>query len=300
MQKKISFIIFTLCLIVSVALPVIAGWQVDRQLRFQLAYTPDGKVVPGNSIKVPSMKLSKEYLPDIDNIVLSDIKGLGFTLPDRKKPEKFKLYLKLFNFPENLKAADICPEVLRVYHIADMPESGRKLVNYTSGNGNAAVKFGYIDASDRLFTENSPYPSFLSGNDAAFSGAFMKNTPFYSLYLNPDKNLKSSDKDELARSSAQGVLDFHRELLDHYNKTLTPVKGKESEKYYYFRDDKKRVTIKILKEPMVFKNWRDLPMPTDPARHFLSGLLLIYLSDDGDSKLAKETVFEVGSIVRLP
>lgn len=277
-----------------------AEWQVDRQLRFQLAYIPDGKVVPADPVKVPSLKLTKDYLPDIDNIILSDIKGLGFTLPDRNKPEKYKLYLKLFNFPQNLKSVSICPEILNAYHIADMPGSGSKLIKYTSDNKNVAVKFGFIDASDRIFTEKNPYPELLSGKDSEFCNIFLKNTPFFSLYLNPGRTVKTSDNDELARNSARGVVEFHKELIDHYNKTLIPVNGKKEDKYYSFRDEKNKFTIRIPKEPMVFKNWRELPMPTNPGHHFLSGLLLIYLSADDDSKLANETVFEVGSIVRIP
>jgi hypothetical protein len=237
-------------------------------------------------------------MPDVDNIILSNIKELGFSLPDRSKPERYKLYLKLFDLPPEISAEKLCSEILDAYHISDMPGGG-EIVRFTSVNDNVAVKLGYIDSKNKVFSPASPFPSFTVGEDAAFASAFAKNTLFYSLYVNPDKPMETDTDDELAHDSARGVIAFHQELLAHYNKTLKPVSGAEPDKYFYFRDETNRASIKIIQKPFVFDNWRQLPMPTDPQRHFLSSLVLIFRKQDVDTPLANEAVFEVGSLVRL-
>jgi len=275
-----------------------AGWAIDKPLRFQLAYIPDGKVQADAKQAVPSLRLSQDFMPDIDNIVLANIKELGFFLPDRQKPERFKLYLKLFDLPPEISAKKLCLEILDAYHISDMP-GGAEIVRFTSLNDNVAVKFGCIDSKDKVFSPTSPFPSFTVSQDAAFASAFAKNTLFYSLYVIPDMLVEAATDDELAHDSAQGVIAFHQELLAHYNKTLNQVSGAEPDKYFYYRDEKNRVSIKVIRKPFVFDNWRQLPMPTDPQRHFLSGLVLIFRSQDSDTPLASEAVFEVASVVRL-
>lgn len=277
-----------------------AGWRVDKPLRFQLAYIPDGRVGSAGTLRVPSLGLSPDFSPDIDNINLAEIKKLGFALPEREGAERYKLYLKLFQFPAWLEAGHLCEGILRAHHISDLPGSGPELLRFMSGRDNVAVKFGHIDGADRVFSEASPFPPFTAGNGAAFASVLARNTFFYSLYVTPEHPARTGNENELARQSAGGVIAFHRELLAHYRQTLREVSGPEPDRYYYFRDEKEKISLKIPRSPLVFDNWRNLPMPTNPKRHFLSGLLLIYRSQDGDSGLPSDTVFEVASIVRLP
>jgi hypothetical protein len=277
-----------------------AGWRVDEPLRFQLAYIPDGRAGSAGAARVPSLGLSPDFLPDIDNINLAEIQKLGFTLPGREGAERYKLYLKLFAFPAGLDAGPLCEGILRAHHISDLPGGGPELVRFMSDRGNVAVKFGHIDGAGRVFSEASPFPPFTAGGGSAFASTLARYTPFYSLYVTPDRPAQPGSDDELARRSAGGVVAFHRELLAHYRKTLQEVSGPGTDRYHFFRDDRQKITLRVPRSPLVFDNWRNLPMPTDRKRHFLSGLLLIYRSQDGDVGLPAETVFEVASVVRLP
>ncbi len=278
---------------------VSAGWRIDAPARFQFAYVPDGKNAPGGKTEaVAPLGLTSDSMPDIDNIGLAGIKSLGFTLPDRPSPEKYKLYLKLFNFPLQLDARAMSLLVLRNYHMDSMPGGG-ELLAYASQNKNLAVKYGHIDLAARQFSPSEPFPEFRVTRGQGYASGFIKNSLFFSLYLTPDKPGTAVTEDELARQSAQGVLDFHKALVAHYNRMLKVIEGPQPDKYYYYRDVSPKVTIRVPKEPMLFPNWRDLPMPTNPKRHFLSGLLLVYRSQEKVTSMAQETVFEVGSIVRL-
>ncbi len=300
-MKRTLLIVMAVLMSLPLCTPVFAaGWRVDEPLRFQLAYIPDGRVGSTGTAPVSSLGLSPSFAPDIDNINLADITKLGFTLPERKNAERYKLYLKLFEFPAGLEAGPLCERILRAHHLADLPGVGSDLLRFVSGRGNVAVKFGHIDAADRVFSKGSPFPPFTAGSDAAFASALARHTLFYSLYVVPDPPAQSRNEGELARQSARGVLAFHGELLAHYRKTLRELSGPEADQYHRFRDDKEKTTFRIPRSPLVFDNWRNLPMPTNPQRHFLSGLLLIYRSQDGDSDLPRETVFEVASVVRLP
>lgn len=300
MRKTCSVSLLACALAACGASSVFAGWRVDAPLRFQFAYIPDGKNAPaGNADTVAQLGLMADFLPDIDNINLADLKGMGFTLPDRPNPDKYKLYLKLFNFPLQLDARAMSLLVLRNYHMDSMPGGGDVLA-FASQNKNLSVKYGHIDLKDRQFSPTLPFPDFKAGRSPGYAAGFIKNTLFFSLYINPDKVGKAQSEDESARQSAQGVLDFHKALVAHYNKTLKVIDGPQPDKFYYYRDVSPKVTIRVPKAPLVFANWRELPMPTNPRRHFLSGLLLVYRSQENDASMARETVFEVGSIVRLP
>lgn len=267
-------------------------------MRFHLAYVPDGTVNAADALPVASLGLAPDYLPDIDNINLKDILGLGFPLPTRDQPERYKLYLKLFESPKTLPQSDLCDSFFKAYHMNDML-CGEALLSFTAKKANVAVKFGYIDAADRQYTQSSPFPRFETTEETGFLGTFGKHIPFVSLYLVPEVAGVTSTDDERAADSARGVLAFHKALLTHYREVLECVEGDEPENFYSFRDPVTHTLIRVQKEPFVFKNWRQLPMPTDPAHHFLSGLLLIYRTQEIDTFLARETVFEVGSVVKI-
>ena len=63
---------------------------------------------------------------------------------------------------------------------------------------------------------------------------------------------------------------------------LTPT-GDDKHYYYGYKtpNGPRSVlsVIKIPRKPLVFENWREMPMPQDPAGIFLSGLLLMYRYD---------------------
>jgi len=268
------------------------GWKMDAPVRFQFAYLPDSKKPAEPLEKLVSMGLSAAWLPDIDNIILSNIKGLGFTLPDRPNPAQFKLYLKLFNAPAKLDDGKMAETVLGGFHLDTMPRGGGSLKAYAEKSANTAVKFGYIAPADLKFSEANPFPVPAVGRDGAF---FLKNTPFFSIYVLPSEGgaARFKSEDEAAAWSRKGVLAFHEELLAHYGKTL---KAAGSDKDYLFFTDG-NATLKVQRKPIVIETWRDAPMPTG-KKDFLTALLLIYRSQKGDGPLASETVFEVGAIVR--
>lgn len=266
------------------------GWKMDAPVRLQFAYLPDTKAVSGPVEKLASMGLSAAYLPDIDNIILANIKGLGFPLPDRPDPAQFKLYLKLFNAPAKLDAGKMSGTVLRGFHLDTMPRGGKALKSYAAVKANTAVKFAYIAPASTVFSEANPFPTPEVGGDAGF---FLKHTPFYSIYVLPAEGGAAKSEDDAAVRSRQGVVSFHEELLSHYGKTL---KAAGSDKDYLFFTDGD-ATLKVLRKPIVIEDWRNAPMPTG-KKDFLTALLLIFRSQKGDGSLAEETVFEVGSIVR--
>ncbi len=268
------------------------AWKMDAPVRFQFAYLPDSKKAEGPVEKLAGMGLSPDWLPDIDNIILSDIKALGFTLPDRPDPARFKLYLKLFNAPAKLDDGKMAETVLRGFHMDTMPRGGKALKAYAGTSANTAVKFGYIAPADFKFSETSPFPAPEAGGDEAF---FLKNTPFFSIYVLPSEAVRAPFKseDEAAAWSRKGVLAFHEELVSHYGRTL---KAAGSDKDYLFFTDG-NATLKVQRKPIIIETWRNAPMPTG-KRDFLTALLLVFRSQKGEGPLAAETVFEVGSIVR--
>jgi len=272
------------------------GWEIDQIMRFHLVYIPDGANMPSKDARpVPSLGFTPDYLPDIDNIPLAAIKGLGFYLPSRDDEQKYKLYLKLFNFPSIFKPKNCAIPAIQAFSFDKMSE-GVKITEFVKKPENIAVKFGYIEKADKKFTPEDPAPVFAVDATEVFEQGFNDHLLFYSLYVTPKspKTEYASD-DERANHSAQGVITFHKEIVELYKKAFKSVEGAEPDKYYYFEDSKTNTLIKLPKLPMVFSNWRDLPMPSDPKHHFLSGLLLIYREQKGAGR-----VFEVGSVVRIP
>lgn len=306
-------------------------WKIDENLKFHLAYIPDGtEKISGKSLETPlPLGFMPDFLPDIANINLADIKGLGFELPSREKPELYNLYLKLFKFPGSFQVKDSTLPVEKDY-LLDKIRKSDLIEKFILNPYNVAVKMGTIAKSDEKFSAENPCPSLKIGKNKEFQKYFNSRTFFTSLYVNPliDKDQFVSD-DERAEWSAGGVLAFHRDLLEVYNDNLIPMSGQENDKYYYFTDKKVSkndipcsVTVfKIPREPMVFKNWKNLVMPNDPKHIFLSGLLLVYRTDytiypigglviGPETLETKEflkvyqklngTVLEIGSVVRIP
>ncbi|HAH08200.1 MAG TPA: hypothetical protein DCM05_17020 [Elusimicrobia bacterium] len=263
--------------------PEVGSWRIDEPQRFQLATLP-GLVPPEGKTETPrSLGYAPSHSPDIDNINLESILALGFPLPGREPPKDYKLYLKLFEYPKAFSPKDSVLPILKAYHLERL--SGSKTLRaFVSRGRNLSVKAGFIDKADRTFTAEHPFPPLVVSK--AGQKDFDRRVPFSSLYLTP---------------SVAGVRAFHEELLAAYEKRLKAVDGPEPGKYRYFDDGE--ALLKVPKEPMVFENWREMPMPADPKRQFLSALLLVYRSEKRASKespLPAESVLEVGSVVRVP
>lgn len=301
MKKHIFSLLIALFMLNAVGFAAAPGWKIDKALRFQLAYVPDGKVETGKQTEMPkSLGYTSDYTPDIDNINLADIKGLGFNLPDRADARSYKLYLKLYNFPVMLRPRATAIPIIREFHL-DKVTGGKDIMRFAGVRENLAVKYAFIDKADRQFTAENPFPPLTVSGGGEFAAKFNDAVLFCSLYLNPEGKPEGKSADELASASAQGVVAFHRNLLLYYRTALKPANGPDSDKYEYFNAGDGKSVLKIPKTPLVFSNWRDLPMPSNPNKHFLSGLLLIYLMrSDAAGVLVPQTVFEVGSIVRQP
>lgn len=224
-------------------------------------------------------------VPDITNIAYPSVLSLGFPLPKRSDAEALKLYLKLYEWPSWLDAAVSAQRVLEKFLLPHVPQ-GRALEEYVRSAGTVRLKLAFIDAAAREFEERG---GPLQTSVAATQEDFDAHVPFSSLYLLPpsgaDGAQRGNDGADRARASAAGVLAFHRELLATYHRLLLPLPVVEGEKWRRFVarqrciDEPTKVCslslFEVAQEPMVFTDYRSLPMPEDPTSVFLSGLLLV-------------------------
>ena len=296
------------------------GWKIDKELKYHLAYLPEKEPEEGDFEEPLPVGYTEDYMPDIANINLAGIIGLGFPLPSVEKAEDYNLYLKIYNFPECFEVEKSVLFGLN-YYLLDKIKDGDFIYDFAADPHNVAVKKAFIEKSDKIFTEENSFPPLKVSSEEQDN--FNEDIIFYSLYVNPAEEKSFDTSDENARWSAEGVLAFHKELIKTYKENLWSASGAESDKYYYFlkfHENSKDTfsVIKLQKEPFVFDNWRDMPMPADPGHMFLSGLLLI---DGRDYKInraicpsevmvesteffenyeeIKGNVFEVGSVVRI-
>lgn len=242
-----------------------SAWRIDGDLRFHLASLGDW---PGRP--VPGLGFEPDWIPDITNIPLSGLQGLGF--PVAGTPEGKTFYLKFFRFPEGLDPARSARLVLEPTLAFQMGE-GEELRRFVDGGGHVVVKKGVVERTGYRYSEADPYPPLRTGTQEQLD----ESVVFSSLYVQPE---------DPAKGSAGGVLAFHQELLELYRASFGAPE--DLGKQWRFGH------LRVPKEPMVFANYLDLPMPQDPQRVFLSGLLLVY--EDGP----QPRVFEVGSVIRLP
>ncbi len=277
--------------------PLTDNWEIDRELKFHYAYLPkegpiDGKNVEMEKPGIPNF--GNPDAPDITNIALNNILGLGFPLPTEEKPEEYKFYLKFYDFPESIDPAITAERVVSPYLLHSM-KSAATIYSYIKSRHNLYVKKGYIAPADTKFSKENPFPAFEVPKEPVKTEMatippqplFDSCIPFSSIYIStrgsiPD-NLKEEEK---AAWTSKGLIGFHKELLDIYRKNFIEVKGAEPDKYYYFmelsyqipqKDEAPAVTVfKLPKQPMLFPNYKELPMPHDPERIFLTGLLIVY------------------------
>jgi len=276
----------------------VPGWKIDKALKFQIAYVPDKNVARNGEKPKPMLKNKAAYAPDIDNIILANIKALGFNLPDRTPADQYKLYLKLFNFPDSLEPQETAYPLLRKFKL-DKTVGGAIFEDFISQKDNLAVKYAYIDKADRQFSQDKPFPRVVIPGNAQ---SFNKYVTFCSLYVKSSAGSKSAKSDDdKAKASTGCVVAFHQELLEAYGKSLKLLKApSDSDKNFYFcaDGDKCSKVLKVPQEPIIINDWRNAPMPTSD-KDFLSGLLLIYYMDNSSGGMTPKIVFEVGSLMRM-
>lgn len=250
-----------------------SAWRIDRDLGFHLATLGEG-----SGAASPSLGLSPEPCPDITNIPLGALQGLGFPVPGA--PEGRTFYMKFYRYPEALDPVQSAARVLEPT-LAFQLGGGQELRRFVAEPRAVVVKKGLVDATGRAWDATNPFPPLR----ASSQGELDRSVVFSSLYVQPAEPAPGSP----AEASAAGVRAFHRELLDLYRRTFgAPEDGGGT---WRFTDGTR--ALRVQKEPMVFENYRELPMPQDPKRIFLSGLLLVYEDAPGGPR-----VFEVGSVLR--
>ena len=280
-------------------------WAIDKPLKFQLAYIPDGKTPELSNPEAPTIiSHNADYSPDIDNVNLADIKGLGFNLPERSNPADYKLYFKLFNFPSCLDSQALVTPLLAQFKLDKAP-GNKELSDFLKDYSNLAVKEGVIEQANYVFSPQNSFPRFQAENSPKFVDEFARDIRFIALYVTPAQDLKTgTTPDGLAAYSTKGLISYHKALMDYYAKNFKSTKGPQDDKYAYFclNGGTCSAVIKIEKAPQVFANWRELPVPSDPKQHFLSGRALVYYMEKAskDGQFATKRVFEIGSIVRQP
>lgn len=310
-------------------------WRIDQDLRFHLAwfFEEDRILDRSNSDAVRSLGLTPAWGPDINNIMLRDILALGFPFPSRPDVVRFKLYLKLYEYPSTLSALLSSHRVLDGLGVLQTG-NGSNLERYLAEPGRVVVKKAVIDAVQGAFDALHPYPGFrvlraptmLGGTVCSPQEFFDAHVPFSSLYVkplqSPPADLPAPDRASL---SAQGVNRCREELVEilgrSYSAAPRPVGVPEANtRAPWFLDDSScdlhlrtecPVRLVRLSDSMVFRNFTGLPMPQDPENLFLSGLLLVFVDDYRTDPSAlrqsqpprmrhvKAHVLEIGSVLRL-
>jgi hypothetical protein len=315
-----------------------SGWAIDEAMTFNLAYLDPGTVRlnDSNSYSVKAINFAGEYLPDITNIVLKNILALGFPLPQKDNAGDLTLYLKFFEYPQTLNQITSTDKILGSL-LVFKTLNGVTLKNYLKTKSNVQIKMAHIEKTGFEYGASHPYPPLRvakqnltipsDGTKVTPQKYFDDNTPFSSLYVKPVKPMPVGiSRDEQAQRSTEGVIAFHKEILNIYAVNMRKIAGPEKDKYFYFIDERmngrnRKTTdfaiIKVPKEPIIIAGYNEADMPQNPEKIKLSGLLLVYrdtwaakhsidfrqIKNAGDAvKFASKTsshVFEVGSVVKF-
>lgn len=328
------------CLVLLGCTPMLAWgsgeWKIDERMKFQFAFfIAEEPRDPRPFDMVPPVPVGPGFDPAVPEITNNDFDAvchLGFPFPNRNQPGKFTLYLKFFEFPESLCGCISTKRLIDAFLLHCLPSYPR-LRSYLIRRDNLRVKKAFIGPTGYPFTALTPYPPFLiprhgkvaDGQADSSQAYFDAHIPFASLYLEPAAPPPPGLNEEATVAwSGMGVLAFHQELLEAYDRVLEPNEGPDGATHRSFRvpsapGDRTVTILKVPREPMIFtKDWRERPMPEDPERVFLSALLLIHREEYdliGDlppdaapgspafqqaTRLRQAQVFEVGSVVRLP
>jgi len=262
----------------------VTGWKINRDLKFHLVYLPQTQAANVSGQLNPALRNIPAYEPDITNIGYKDILGLGFPLPTRSAPERLKLYLKLYEWPKSLDHDISARKVLDAFLLRNIP-GGSDLYDYVQARSQVRIKYATIDSSDKRFSQAQPLAAAVPKTQDDFDSS----VPFSSVYVLPAKSTRAGTESEKAAASATGVLAVHRAIIDLYSRILIRL-GEETAGDKVFFAEQRRCSDKpeelcglrvfeVQKKPFVFPNYKDLPMPQDPKKVFLSGLLLVKMTD---------------------
>ncbi len=288
MKKRIGWLAMAVALSGFALYSESYGWKIDETLKYQIVYLPSDtrpmSTVPGDSIQVmkPLLKNIPAFKPDIGNIVYKNICGLGFSLPVRENASSLKLYLKIYAWPATLDPVRSSYKIFNDFLLYALP-GGERLYASAKNRANTFVKYASIDSADREFSLKKSFEA----PEVPSQWEFDCHTPFSSIYVKPNNESHKKSEIAQAKASAGGVIEFHAAISDLYEKSLRLLQVANGKKYFAdFRlcpeKPEKICVVRIYEipiEPLVFSNYRDLPMPQDADKIFLSGLLLVKLTD---------------------
>ncbi len=261
------------------------GWNIDQMLKLQLVYFPQHQIV-GTSVDAehmePLLKNISASRPDIDNIVYSNLLSMGFPLPEIRNADSLKLYLKMYAWPAKLNSARSACRIFDAF-LLDKIRGGRRLYASARNAADVYVKYALVDAAERSFSDESPFTAPAVPTQWEFDA----DLPFSSIYVTPEKVAYSGTESDRAQASARGVIAFHADLEKVYSRSLRLLAADGEKKYYAdlrgVNNDAGLISAVRIYEvplkPLVFANYRELPMPQNAEKVFLSGLLLVKLSD---------------------
>jgi len=254
-----------------------SDWRVDEGLGFQAAFLSEE---PLAGMPVPSLSLADG--PDISNIPLPAILGLGFPLPRPRDADRLKLYLEMYRFPSWLDPT------ITEQRIADP----LLLLNMAAFHPLpiACVKHAIIGPASGLPTVPPLLLPTQPVNGQSPQAWFDRHLPFSSLYIQPDVHAFHKELQALLQQTYSGYLRDPREA---------ELQEEKKARVYVDDSDGTETLIWIPRDPMVFDSYRDLPMPQDPRGMFLRNLLLVHMERrDAEGRVVARHVFEVGSVVR--
>lgn len=278
-------------------------WAIDAALGFHLGWYAERDLPPGAAVVTPpAVGYAPPERADISNINLTALRGLGFPVPGRDHDERYTFFLKFYRYPTVASAEWSARRVLDPL-LALETACGDAVAAFVGDAANVLVKKGAIERSDWGFSAVHPFPPLtvlagawrLEGRVVTPQEYLDRDVVFSSLYVRPV---------DAGADSAAGVRAFHAEILGLYREAFAEVEGRGDYSFVDDGDPRVRRVITVPRDPLVFKNFRDLPMPQDPHT-FLSGLLLIHEDDyvcDAVGKPRERVrghVFEVGSVVRI-
>ncbi len=277
-----------------------SAWRVDRRLGFQLAWH-DERQRSGTPARA---LLSAPWKADITNIALSGLQDLGFPIR-QAAPEGLNFYLKFFECPAGVDPLVSARRALSPLLVPQMAGFSQ-IQEVLARPGGVVIKKGVVAPAGDPFSPEHPFPPCLVPTGAAGQEEFDLRTPFTSLYVQGDGSSPRTLAGTPAEGSADGVLAFHAELLELLAATWAEVEGPDPSRFRTFQDRSqpgRTVLVRVPLAPLVFQDFRSLPMPEDPERVFLTGLLLVYrdvyAGEPGVTTLLDSRALEVGSVVRL-
>ncbi|MBK9322012.1 MAG: hypothetical protein IPM97_03470 [Bdellovibrionaceae bacterium] len=324
MGKLFLYLMTLLSLITNAAFASV--WKIDEKMKFNFAFLPS-KIAKTEKASAKTILMNiPSYAPDITNIVYKSLLDLGFPIPPIEAPENHRFLIKLYSYPIELKGELSTHRALNPFYIALLP-NGKSILKYGSDSKNLVVKHSVIDeVTHSEYTSKSPLPEFslIKGSNQDKQNYFDGSIPYTTIYVKPEKSKRGLSERELAKYSADGVISFHQEILEAYRKLLVEIEP--NEKNFRFLEAQVCPTsfdeicavklIEVAKAPLVFDNYKTLPMPHDPKKVFLTGLLLVKVSEFSihikidnlelnlntflkTASLAHSQLLEVGSVLDL-